>query len=101
MRLGSIIIEHDLFGKPLHTFPDHALDPDRAPDLDHRLLSDAGIAPVGELLVRHEEKCKEHQDPENGSDHHAFLPRAQSRLRWWRSRRSRCSLIRLISSSST
>jgi hypothetical protein len=25
-------MEHDLFGKPLHTFPDHALDTDIDPD---------------------------------------------------------------------
>jgi hypothetical protein len=25
-RAPSLLFEHDLFGKPLHTFPDHALD---------------------------------------------------------------------------
>jgi hypothetical protein len=72
------------FGGRHCRYRDHArcLDTDRTPDLDHRLLSNAGITPVGEFLVRHEEKREEYQDPENGSDHHTFLPRAQSRLRW-------------------
>jgi len=26
-RVSSVFV-HDLFGKPLHTFPDHALDPE-------------------------------------------------------------------------
>jgi hypothetical protein len=26
VREEKSLIEHDLFGKPLHTFPDHALD---------------------------------------------------------------------------
>src|SRR5438477_4255918 len=32
-RALGFLIEHDLFGKPLHTFPDHALAPVRARDI--------------------------------------------------------------------
>ena len=41
--------------------PSRPLDADRGPDFDHRLLSDAGIAPVGELLVCHDPHHRPHQ----------------------------------------
>src|SRR5580765_8460626 len=38
---SRFLIEHDLFGKPLHTFPDHALGPGQVVSLPK---------PVGELV---------------------------------------------------
>jgi hypothetical protein len=44
------LIEHDLFGKPLHTFPDHALDqPGRRPiqgSISHNEFCNSGVATV-------------------------------------------------------
>jgi hypothetical protein len=37
------LFEHDLFGKPLHTFPDHALNGHAAGPFSHRLtMSESG-----------------------------------------------------------
>src|ERR1700751_6040967 len=38
---SRFLIEHDLFGKPLHTFPDHALSPEPA----RQLMADDGDLP--------------------------------------------------------
>ncbi|MBR0937060.1 hypothetical protein [Bradyrhizobium jicamae] len=43
------MFEHDPSGKPLHTFPDHALE--GPPDLSRHALDGVGVSALIELLV--------------------------------------------------